>query len=166
MLLDQRYYLQDDLLYKVDRMSMAHSLEVRPPFLDHRIVEFAARLPENLKIHGSRQKIILKQALRGKLPDSILNRKKSGLDIPAHEWFRGPLLPLLEDTLTLGALRNSSLFDPHATLSLIRDHKEKRTNAGFQLWGLLTLFLWLKRWNIEVGAADRVPDRSIYAAAS
>lgn len=169
LLLDQRYYLQDNLLYKVDRMSMAHSLEVRPPFLDHRIVEFAARLPEHLKLRGARQKIVLKQALRGKLPDSILNRRKSGLDIPAHEWFRGPLLPLLEDTLTFGALQSSSLFDPNETLSLIRDHKEKRINAGFQLWGLMTLFLWLKRWNIEVAPPQEEkadPDLLLYAAAS
>jgi asparagine synthase (glutamine-hydrolysing) len=167
LLLDQRYYLQDNLLYKVDRMSMAHSLEVRPPFLDHRIVEFAARLPENLKLRGSRQKIVLKDALRGKLPDSVLNRRKSGLDIPAHEWFRGPLLPLLQDTLTLRALRDSALFEPDETLSLLRDHKQKRINAGFQLWGLMTLFLWLKRWNIEVTPLESAkPDRLDYAAAS
>jgi asparagine synthase (glutamine-hydrolysing) len=84
LLLDQRYYLQDNLLYKVDRMSMAHSLEVRPPFLDHRIVEFAARLPERLKIRGAQQKFILKKALRGRVPDSVLSRPKVGLDIPAR----------------------------------------------------------------------------------
>jgi asparagine synthase (glutamine-hydrolysing) len=150
LLADQRYYLQDNLLYKVDRMSMAHSLEVRPPFLDHRIVEFAGSLPENLKIRGSRQKIALKAALRGKLPESILNRRKSGLDIPAHEWFRGPLLTLLRDTVTGESLEATGLFDPRETLSLIDDHREKRVNAGFQLWGLMTLFLWLKKWNIEM----------------
>ena len=98
-MLDQHYYLQDNLLCKVDRMSMAHSLEVRPPLLDHRIVEFAARLPERLKIDGSRQKIILRSLMRDKLPATILNRRKAGLDVPAHEWFRGPLLPLFDDTL-------------------------------------------------------------------
>ena len=111
---------------------------------------------------------MLKQALRGKLPDSVLNRKKSGLDIPAHEWFRGPLLPMLQDTLTFEAVRNSNLFHPNETLSLIGDHKEKRINAGFQLWGLMTLFLWLKRWNIEVPPTreEANPDRPLYAAAS
>ena len=78
-------YLQDNLLCKVDRMSMAHSLEVRPPLLDHRIVEFAARLPENFKVRGSATKWILKRAMRGKLPREILNRSKAGLDIPALE---------------------------------------------------------------------------------
>ncbi len=150
MLLDQKYYLQDNLLYKVDRMSMAHSLEVRPPLLDHRIVEFAASLPEHLKIRGKAQKLILKKTMRGKLPDAILDRKKSGLDIPAHEWFRGPLAGLLRDTMSSHAIRNTSFFDRDVTETLLRDHTNKRINAGYQLWGLLTLFLWLKRWNIEV----------------
>lgn len=166
LMCDQKYYLQDNLLYKVDRMSMAHSLEVRPPFLDHRIVEFAARLPERLKIRGSRQKIVLKKALRGKLPDAVLNRGKAGLDIPAHEWFRGPLLPLLQDTVTHSALSASALFDPKSALALIRDHKEKRINAGFQLWGLMTLFLWLKTWDIDVGSEHWGAERRAYAAAS
>ncbi len=168
MMLDQLFYLQDNLLSKVDRMSMAHSLEVRPPLLDHRIVEFAARLPQNLKIRGLQQKFILKRTMRGKLPDAILDRRKAGLDIPAHEWFRGPLLPLLRDTLTPEALRNSLLFDASATESLIRAHIDRRTNAGYQLWGLLTLFLWLKKWNIEIEPPEYAPSEPapIYAVAS
>jgi asparagine synthase (glutamine-hydrolysing) len=166
MLLDQRYYLQDNLLYKVDRMSMAHSLEVRPPLLDHRIVEFAARLPERLKIRGANQKAILKKTMRGKLPDSILDRKKAGLDIPAHEWFRGPLLPLLRDTVTPDALRQTGLFDSDATETLIRNHIEKRINAGYHLWALLTLFLWLKRWNIEVAPAEEHQMSNIFVTAN
>ena len=75
-------------------MSMAHSLEVRPPFLDHRIVEFAATLPASLKIRGSRQKVLLKELMRDKLPSSVLQRKKIGFDIPAHDWLRGRLRPL------------------------------------------------------------------------
>ncbi len=92
---DQRYYLPDDFLQKVDRMSMAHSLEVRPPYLDHRIVEFAARLPERFKISGRRQKVILKRLMRRKLPISVLHRTKTGLDIPAHDWLRGRPAALL-----------------------------------------------------------------------
>jgi asparagine synthase (glutamine-hydrolysing) len=146
LLLDQQYYLQDNLLCKVDRMSMAHSLEVRPPLLDHRIVEFAARLPERLKIDGSRQKVILKNLMRGKLPASILTRKKAGLDIPAHEWFRGPLLPIFNDTVRETGL---GLFDHAAIRQLVNDHTSRRINAGYQMWALLTLFLWLKKWNIN-----------------
>ncbi|MCU1330288.1 MAG: asparagine synthase (glutamine-hydrolyzing) [Bryobacterales bacterium] len=165
MLADQHYYLQDNLLAKVDRMSMAHSLEVRPPLLDHRIVEFAARLPEKLKMDGANQKIILKKTMQGKLPDAILNRKKSGLDIPAHEWFRGPLLPLLRDTITPEALRKWPLFAPEAVENLIRDHESRRRNVGYQLWGLLTLFLWMKKWNIEVPEPSRQEEVSAYASA-
>lgn len=149
LMLDQRYYLQDNLLCKVDRMSMAHSLEVRPPLLDHRIVEFAARLPERLKIDGARQKVILKSLMRDKLPPSVLSRKKAGLDIPAHEWFRGPLLPLFGEALNERAVRDTKLFDHAAIRKLLGDHTERRINAGYQLWALLTLFLWLRKWGIE-----------------
>ncbi len=111
MLLDQNYYLPDNILYKVDRMSMAHSLEVRPPLLDHRIVEFAARLPESLKVRGASGKYLLKETLRGKLPASVINRSKSGFDIPAHAWFRGILKPLLYETLTSKAVESTGIFE-------------------------------------------------------
>ncbi|MDQ6663091.1 MAG: asparagine synthase C-terminal domain-containing protein, partial [Acidobacteriota bacterium] len=156
MLLDQQYYLPDNILYKVDRMSMAHSLEVRPPFLDHRIVEFAASLPENLKIRGGKQKFLLKELMRGKLPSSILRRRKEGFDIPTHEWFRGFLRPLLMDTLSPEAVESTGIFDFDATEQLIRDHMERRVNAGYHLWGLLTLFLWLKRWNVQVAPESEI----------
>jgi asparagine synthase (glutamine-hydrolysing) len=152
LLVDQAYYLPDDILYKTDRMSMAHSLEVRPPFLDHRIVEFAASLPQNMKIRGFTQKFILKELMRGRLPETVLKRKKTGFDIPAHEWFRGVLRPLLMDTLTPQAIASTGIFDARAIQSLIGDHMARRINAGFQLWGLLTLFLWMKRWKVEVVA--------------
>ena len=163
LLLDQHYYLQDNLLCKVDRMSMAHSLEVRPPLLDHRIVEFAARLPEKMKIDGARQKIILKDLMRDKLPPAILNRKKAGLDIPAHEWFRGPLASLFEDVVNERAVNETGIFNYVAIRALMSDHKNKRINAGYQLWALLTLFLWIRKWNIEVADA---PFPGTFAAAS
>jgi asparagine synthase (glutamine-hydrolysing) len=146
---DQNYYLPDDILYKTDRMSMAHSLEVRPPFLDHRIVEFAAGLPESLKIRGMKQKRLLKELMRGKLPECVLNRRKTGFDIPTHDWFRGTLRGLLMDTLTPEAIAATGIFDARAIETLIRDHMERRTNAGYHLWGLLTLFLWMRRWKVE-----------------
>jgi len=148
---DQRYYLADDLLQKVDRMSMAHSLEVRPPYLDHRIVEFAASLPENFKIRGRQQKAILKNLMKGKLPASVLQRPKNGLDIPTHDWLRGTLRELLQETLSPGAVRETMLFCPDEMARLIRDHLERRANLGFHLWGLLILFLWIKYWNIQTG---------------
>ena len=150
MRVDQNYYLPDDILAKTDRMSMAHSLEVRPPMLDHRIVEFAASLPDHMKIRGLKQKFILKELMRGKLPDSVLDRKKTGFDIPTHDWFRGVLRGLLLDTLTTDAIEETGIFDARAIHGLIRDHMERRINIGYHLWGLLTLFLWMKRWKVEV----------------
>ena len=146
---DQNYYLPDDILYKTDRMSMAHSLEVRPPFLDHRIVEFAATLPTNLKIRGAKQKYVLRELMQGKLPEIVLNRKKTGFDIPTHDWFRGTLRGLLHDTLTPEAIAATGIFDPEAIGTLVRDHMERRINIGYHLWGLVTLFLWMKRWRVE-----------------
>ena len=150
MALDQRHYLTDNILYKVDRMSMAHSLEVRPPFLDHRIVELAATLPQSFKIQGACQKRILRAVVRGKLPEPVLQRRKEGFDIPAHQWFRGPLRELLLETLTPEAIGRTKIFDVAATEALIRDHLMRHVNVGYHLWSLVTLFLWLTRWNIEV----------------
>ncbi|MBV8051163.1 MAG: asparagine synthase (glutamine-hydrolyzing), partial [Acidobacteriaceae bacterium] len=150
---DQKYFLPDDILTKTDRMSMAHSLEVRPPFLDHRIVEFSASLPAALKIRGSRQKVLLKELMKGKLPDSILNRKKIGFDIPAHEWLRGPLRSLLVETITAGASEYSALFRSAAINAYLKQHLERRINAGYHLWGLMVLFLWMKKWRIQIASA-------------
>ena len=149
LLFDQRYYLPDDILYKVDRMSMAHSMEVRPPLLDHRIVEFAAALPENLKVRGAKLKLILQELMKDKLPHSILHRKKSGFDIPAHDWFRGLLKPLLLETVTESAVKQTGLLHWEGIKAVIGNHLERRANLGYHLWGLVILFLWLKRWNIR-----------------
>ena len=113
-------------------------------------MEFAASLPQSLKIRGFKQKFLLKELMRGKLPDLVLNRKKTGFDIPTHDWFRGTLRPLLMDTLTPRAIAATGIFDACAIDTLIRDHMERRINAGYHLWGLLTLFLWMKRWKVEI----------------
>jgi asparagine synthase (glutamine-hydrolysing) len=153
--LDQRYYLADDILYKCDRMSMAHSLEVRPPFLDHRIVEFAGSLPEGFKVNGRTLKFLLRELMRDKLPESVITRKKEGFDIPAHQWFRGPLRSMLLETLTPAAVSATGVFDPAAVASVVDAHLKRRANHGYALWGLLTLFLWIKRWNIHAGTPAR-----------
>lgn len=145
---DQQWYLPDDILAKVDRMSMAHSIEIRPPFLDHRIVEFAASLPGELKIRGSAQKIVVRELMRKKLPDATLRRKKMGFDFPAHEWLRGPLRGLLLDTVC-AAGDSAGLFRPGALEHCVRRHLERRANLGYHLWGLLLLLLWMKRWRIQ-----------------
>jgi len=151
---DQKYYLPDDILNKVDRMSMAHSLEVRPPFLDHRIVEFAASLPASCKIQGARQKLILKELMKKRLPEKVLTRKKTGFDIPAHEWLRGPLQPLLLETMREVLPQYGAVFRTDAVHELVRLHLERRINAGYHLWGLLLLLLWMKKWRIQAGPSQ------------
>jgi len=146
---DLHYYLPDDILCKVDRMSMAHSLEVRPPFLDHRICEFAMSLPADLKIRGSRLKFLLRELMKDKLPSAILRRSKAGFDIPAHEWLRGTLRPLLLDVITPCAVKESGLFRWNEVDRLLKDHLERRANSGYHLWGLMILFLWMKKWKIQ-----------------
>ncbi len=150
--LDQLTYLPDDILYKSDRMSMAHSLEVRPPFLDHRIVEFAAKLPQNLKIRGNVLKFVLRELMKGRLPEPVLTRKKEGFDIPAHHWLRTVLRPLLMDTVNEQTVRETGIFSWPAIDSAIRAHMERRANLGYHLWGLLVLFLWMKRWGFTLKA--------------
>lgn len=151
---DQQYYLPDDILYKVDRISMAHAVEVRPPFLDDRIVEFAARLPEHFKLTSKESKIVLRRLMRNKLPASILQRPKVGFDIPVHDWLRTTLKPLLLDTLTRDVIRSSQLFSWPYVERLLSEHLNRKANWGYHLWGLMTLFLWMRRWNIETPGWD------------
>src|SRR5450631_1910855 len=152
---DQHYSLPDGILYKVDRMSMAHSVEVRPPFLDNRIVEFASRLPRKFKITPFQTKRVLRRLMKDSLPPAVLRRPKVGFDIPIHEWFRGILRPLLLDTLTQRAIEQSGILRWPAVNQLIQEHLDRKANWGYHLWGLMTLVLWMKRWN--VGLAARQP---------
>ncbi len=161
---DQRWYLPDDILAKVDRMSMAHSIEVRPPFLDHRIVEFAASLPDHLKVRGKAQKIVLRELMKRKLPSSTLQRKKVGFDFPAHEWLRGPLRGLLLDTVSAESSQGG-LFRRDALENCVQQHLNRRANLGYHLWGLMLLLLWMKRWRIQTartsGTERQIPANSV-----
>jgi asparagine synthase (glutamine-hydrolysing) len=150
---DQKYFLADDILNKADRISMAHSLEVRPPFLDHRIVEFSATVPSHLKVRGAQQKVLLKQLMKDKLPPAIVHRPKVGFDIPAHEWLRGPLRSLLSDTLSSGAIEHCELFRQDIIASFLDHHLKRRVNIGYHLWGLMILFLWMRKWQIQSASA-------------
>jgi asparagine synthase (glutamine-hydrolysing) len=160
---DQRYYLADDILYKVDRMTMAHSLEARPPFLDPRIVDFSRRLPDEFKLNGSKSKYVLRRLMQDKLPPNVLRRPKIGFDIPVHDWFRSVLQPLLLDTLSKNAVRDSELFNWTAVERLISDHLERRANLGYHLWGLMVLLLWIKQWNILPGSGKPASPEAIPA---
>ncbi len=166
---DQKYFLPDNILTKVDHTSMAHAIEVRPPFLDHRIVEFASSLPARLKIQGSRQKVILRNLMRGKLSPAILNRAKIGFDIPTHDWFRGPLRPLLEEAIAFASTEHGDFFRISKMQADVRAHLDRRANLGYHLWGLMTLFFWMKKWGIQTrtqaGAARETMEKAFISTA-
>jgi asparagine synthase (glutamine-hydrolysing) len=98
--------------------------------------------------------------MRGKLPSTVLRRKKIGFDIPAHEWLRGPLRSLLLDTLGTGGSNHSGLFRRGGIDDYVRQHLERRANLGYHLWGLMILFLWMKRWRIQT-APDSSPSQQV-----
>jgi asparagine synthase (glutamine-hydrolysing) len=137
---DIQTWLANDILPKVDRASMAVGLEARVPYLDHEFVGFAMRLPRRLKMQGLRRKVVLRSAMRGRLPKSVLRRGKSGFNSPVSDWLRGPLRPVMEDALG----RPSTLVHTrHPTVQgLWRAHLRRQADAGFPLWALLTLLLW------------------------
>ncbi len=139
---DLSIYLADDILVKVDRMSMATSLETRAPFLDTDVMELAFALPGDLKIRGSERKYILKQALRGILPDDILTRRKEGFSIPMKNWLRSELRPLMEDLLSPDRLRRRGLFDADEVRRWVDDHVAGRENHAHTLFGLMVFERW------------------------
>ncbi len=144
---DVKSFLPGDILVKVDRMSMAHSLEVRAPLLDHRIIEFAANLPSRWKIKGGSKKYILKKAFRHVLPDGILKRRKHGFTVPLDEWFRNDLHSLTEISLIRDTDMNN-YFDPATIRGIWREHQDGRRNHGTLLWSLLSFALWHREYMI------------------
>ncbi len=135
-------YLPDDILTKVDRMSMAVSLEARVPFLDHEFVEFAMSLPDRWKLRGGRSKWILKESMRGVLPTPILERRKEGFSMPMKNWLRGPLRPLMDDLLHGVAERE--WFEQDEIRRLEAEHVDGRRNHAHRLWCLMSLELSLR----------------------
>lgn len=151
---DLKTYLPGDILVKVDRMSMAHSLEVRAPFLDYRVIEFAARLPSNWKIAAGAQKIILKRVFGRLLPESVFSRPKQGFTVPLESWFRGDLKQLAQEQL-LTASPLADYFDPAVLRRIWDEHQGGRRNHGTLLWSLLMLALWHREYLGE-GASSTV----------
>jgi asparagine synthase (glutamine-hydrolysing) len=141
--LDLRSYLHLDILTKVDRTSMAHGLEVRVPLLDHELVEFAAALPPELLLRGATTKYLMKRAVRGLLPDAIIDRRKQGFAVPLGAWFRGPLAELVRDLLLSQTARRRGLFDPAYVETLLRRHDDGR-DLALQLWTLVSFELWCR----------------------
>lgn len=145
--LDLKLYLQDDILPKVDRASMACSLEVRAPFLDHEFVEYVMALPSTLKLKGLTSKYILKKAMKNFLPGEILNRKKKGFGVPIAKWVKGPLKGLFEEMLSPGKIEREGFLNPDYVASLLQDHLSNRKDNRKQLWTLLIWELWVERYH-------------------
>jgi asparagine synthase (glutamine-hydrolysing) len=140
--IDIKLYLPDDILVKADRMSMANSLEARVPFLDHRVVEFAASLPPELKLRGLNKKYILKRTMSRHLPDKILNGKKRGFNVPIAGWLRHELRDLVHEMLGPRRLKETGFFNPEAVSSIVRDHELMRVDYSRNIWCLLVFMLW------------------------
>lgn len=143
--LNLRTYLLDDLLPKVDRMAMAHGLEVRSPFLDHELVEFALLLPRSTRVKGMARKRVLKAAATGLLPAEILDRRKRGFGVPLDRWFRSDLRSYVESTLGAPDARIRAHVAPGPLDALLAAHERGVANHGHALWALLTLELFLRR---------------------
>jgi asparagine synthase (glutamine-hydrolysing) len=144
--LNLRTYLPNDLLVKMDRCSMAASLETRSPFLDHQLVEFAASIPSSLKLKGRVSKYILKRALRGLLPPTIIDRKKHGFGVPVGAWFRNELLSYAQAILLGDRATRREIFNIGAVRAMLNTHVRGQADLGHALWTLLTFELWMQRY--------------------
>ncbi len=145
-LLDFDLYLGGGLLTKVDRCTMAHSVESRAPFLRHSLIRFALGLPEDAKLRGKTGKRALRLAARGLLPRAILARRKQGFSPPFSVWARGPLRGLVEAWLAPERIRRAGVLDVEAARRVLEDHVAGRTERGRTLWTLLSLQMWAERW--------------------
>ncbi len=141
-----KLYLQDDVLVKVDRASMANSLEVRAPFLDYTFVEFAVQLPTLLKLRRLTTKYLLKRAATSLLPREITHRRKKGFGIPVGRWILGDLRELFQEYLGEARIRREGIFNPVFVKRLLDDHLARRGDNRKLLWTLLTFQLWRERW--------------------
>ncbi len=142
-----KLYMQDGILVKVDRASMANSLEVRAPFLDYQLVEFASRINPAYKLRGLfGSKYILKRAMRGLLPEKIIRRRKAGFMMPLAKWLSGDLRPLVEELCSESALKESGLFNPAYVRQMLDDHFAGRRDYRKMIWALLAFRLWQQNY--------------------
>ena len=143
MLRDSTGYLPDDILTKVDRASMAVSLETRVPFLDHRLAAVAARIPLAMKVRGGRGKQILRSALFARAPQSLFDRPKAGFAVPVGQWIRGPLRDWAEELLAERRLAGDGWFDPGIVRARWADHLSGRRDSTAAIWSILMFQAWL-----------------------
>jgi asparagine synthase (glutamine-hydrolysing) len=154
--LDLHTYLPLDILTKVDRMSMAHSLEARVPLLDHRLVELAARIPPHLKLRGEVRKYLFKQAVKEDLPPGILDQRKQGFAVPLGHWFRGGLSSFVRDLLLSDTCRKRGILNPRHVQSLISKHEQGKP-LDLAIWTLMSLELWCRKFLDGAARAPAAP---------
>ncbi len=145
-LLHERMYMMDGVLVKVDRASMMNSLEVRAPFLDSRVVELANHMPTDFKLKGLERKYILKEVMRGKLPDEIIYRRKKGFGMPIGKWIKDDLKPVIEDYLSQDSVTKMGIFDYAFVRSLLDDHYAGKKDNRKQIWTLFVFSMWWRKW--------------------
>jgi len=143
--MDQKTHLVDEFLVKVDRLSMAHSLEVRPPFLDHRLVEFSAEIPFEFKLKGWSTKHILRKLMTGRLPGYIIKGAKKGFSPPMARWLATDLLEYTRFKFSPDRLRENPFLNPHTPMRLLDQHLNRKTNLARRLWTLLMFVEWYDR---------------------
>ncbi len=158
---DTKVWLANDLMPKLDKMTMAHSLEGRVPFLDHRIVEFAHALPGRFKVGPEHGKMILRDAVRGIIPDRMLNRVKHGFNVPLYQWFRGPLREFVRETVLGTTLADTGLFDRPSLEALVVAHLDLDVNFARPLWQLICLSCWYQRLKRELSFCEDREDRPL-----
>jgi asparagine synthase (glutamine-hydrolysing) len=151
MYIDTKVWLADDLLMKVDKMSMAASLEARCPFLDHRLMEFVGTMPANMKLNGETSKFILKEVAKEILPHEIVNRPKHSFDVPIGKWIKGSLREMTLDLISDGIVEGGSLFkDDYILKEMWPALEADQPGVARQFWGLINLGLWSRKYNVEL----------------
>ncbi|HRP53906.1 MAG TPA: asparagine synthase C-terminal domain-containing protein, partial [Fluviicola sp.] len=147
--IDYQTYLLDDILQKVDRASMAASLESREPLLDHRLIEFAAQLPDNMKYRQGEKKWILKEIVHQYIPKTLMDRPKMGFAIPIENWLKNELRDLVEETISFDNLSKIDYLNATEVLKIKAEFYSGRKELGVKLWYILCFLLWNKKWNLD-----------------
>ncbi|MCG8529221.1 MAG: asparagine synthase C-terminal domain-containing protein, partial [Desulfovibrionales bacterium] len=146
MALDAQTYLPDDILVKVDRAAMANGLETRVPFLDHRVCEFAWKLPMSMKVRDGKSKWLLRQLLYKYVPQKLIERPKMGFGVPIDSWLRGPLKEWGECLLDRNRLEKDGFFNSKLVRQKWNEHQSGRRNWQYPLWNILVFQMWKERW--------------------
>ena len=147
---DTQIILPSIFLEKVDKSTMAQSIEVRVPLLDNELTEYVMSLPSSLKVKNDEKKWLIRSALRGIVPDNILDAPKTGFGVPFENWLKGPLKELMKDSLFSSKIKDLGVFNENVLESLIKDHESGKANNGFILWKMMNLSIWLEKYNVSL----------------